>query len=237
MPKLIDITGKRFGNWIAISRAANYGRTTRWLCRCDCGTVKTVDQYLLRIGRSSSCGCKLRKDITGNRYGRLTAIEVVQYARRNPGGPPIPTLWKFQCDCGNELIARYGDVVNSGRTLSCGCLSRELTIAHNKNMSGDNHPKPLLGKSGKDHPCWKGGNLAESCRARNEIASELNEWRLKVFERDNYTCQVCGSYGGKLNAHHILHFKTHPEQRLNVDNGMTVCTICHKSLHSTRRVG
>lgn len=54
----IDLTGKRFNRWTVIEQAApGEGYSTRWLCECDCGTVKTVDGQLLRSGRSKSCGC------------------------------------------------------------------------------------------------------------------------------------------------------------------------------------
>ena len=56
-------------------------------------------------------------------------------------------------------------------------------------------------------------------------------WRKSVFERDGYTCQICGQYGGKLNAHHKERFADCPEKRLDVDNGITLCEDCHKKVH------
>lgn len=58
MPKLIDLTGQRFGRMVVIERADNSadGRA-RWLCRCDCGQSKTVLGEHLKKGRTKSCGC------------------------------------------------------------------------------------------------------------------------------------------------------------------------------------
>lgn len=53
------------------------------------------------------------------------------------------------------------------------------------------------------------------------------EWRTKVFERDNYTCQCCGKHGGNLNAHHLYNFAQYPELKYDVDNGVTICPKCH----------
>lgn len=65
--KVIDITGQRFGRWTALypSSRDRYG-TVRWMCRCDCGTVREVHGPNLRNGKSKSCGCfarKISKDI------------------------------------------------------------------------------------------------------------------------------------------------------------------------------
>jgi hypothetical protein len=54
------------------------------------------------------------KDISGQRFGRLTAIDPVRSEKaRN-------TFWRCLCDCGNEAIVR-GTYLRSGHTLSCGC--------------------------------------------------------------------------------------------------------------------
>lgn len=54
----IDLTSQRFGRWTVLKQAApGEGYSTRWLCECDCGTIKTVGAQLLRSGRSQSCGC------------------------------------------------------------------------------------------------------------------------------------------------------------------------------------
>jgi hypothetical protein len=51
--------GARVGSWTLIEyfKSVN-GRRGRFLCRCDCGTEKTVDKLALSWGLSQSCGCQ-----------------------------------------------------------------------------------------------------------------------------------------------------------------------------------
>ena len=61
--RLIDLTGKRFGRLLVLSRATAVGlKTVRWNVQCTCGAKKVVDGQVLRDGRSRSCGC-LRREL------------------------------------------------------------------------------------------------------------------------------------------------------------------------------
>ena len=65
--------------------------------------------------------------------------------------------------------------------------------------------------------------------------AEYTIWRKSVFERDNYTCQICGKKGCELNAHHIKSFSGYPNFRYDVSNGITLCKKCHKEVHRHER--
>lgn len=69
---------------------------------------------------------------------------------------------------------------------------------------------------------------------RNRSSKEYTEWRTSVFKRDNYTCQECKIYGVKLNAHHIKPWASYPDDRYNIENGLTVCVPCHRNLHKRK---
>jgi len=87
-------------------------------------------------------------------------------------------------------------------------------------------------RCGENHPNWKGGITRQNTKDRN--SSEYNNWRKSVFERDNYTCQVCGKIGGSINAHHIKHFAKYKNLRLEISNGITLCITCHKKAHRSK---
>ncbi len=52
-------------------------------------------------------------------------------------------------------------------------------------------------------------------------------WRTAVFERDDYTCLVCKTKGGNLQADHIKPWCEFAELRYVVSNGQTLCKKCH----------
>ena len=59
--------------------------------------------------------------------------------------------------------------------------------------------------TGSKNPNWKGGVTKENEKQRKSIEYKL--WRKAVYERDNYTCVICGcNESGKLNADHIKTF-------------------------------
>lgn len=80
---------------------------------------------------------------------------------------------------------------------------------------------------GKNHWNWRGGITPE--RQKLFSSKEYKQWRASVFERDNYTCVMCGDEsGGNLEADHVFPFAMFPKHRFDTDNGRTLCTKCHK---------
>lgn len=65
MPKIIDITGQRFGKLVVLARhSQNARRDWHWLCQCDCGRQKPIAVHNLVAGKSRSCGVCIRKGYT-----------------------------------------------------------------------------------------------------------------------------------------------------------------------------
>lgn len=52
-------------------------------------------------------------------------------------------------------------------------------------------------------------------------------WRQRVIALAGGLCARCGC-GGKLDAHHIKPWRTHPELRYHLGNGQALCRECHE---------
>lgn len=81
MPKVIDLTGKRYGRLVVISKSQPKNRQTTWLCLCDCGNEKICFGTNLKRGKTQSCGCLRTEMIVerslkhGNRRSGKTSRE------------------------------------------------------------------------------------------------------------------------------------------------------------------
>jgi len=65
-----------------------------------------------------------RIDLTGQRFGQLIAVEVMEGQRINGG-----LAWLCRCDCGTEKVFASGEL-RRGRAWSCGCgMPRSVDIA------------------------------------------------------------------------------------------------------------
>jgi hypothetical protein len=71
-------------------------------------------------------------DITGQRFGRLTAVAPAGSSGREG------VLWGCLCDCSASLNVT-AKKLRSGNTKSCGCLVRDTTVARNKTASTHGH--------------------------------------------------------------------------------------------------
>lgn len=103
----------------------------------------------------------------------------------------------------------------------------------------------LMGKPGHPHKEYARSQISKAQRARWErIRSEdsrslfeYRAWQKAVFSRDHETCQRCGvrPNGRALHAHHRIPFDEAPDLRFSVENGLTLCSACHASIHSRGR--
>lgn len=65
------------------------------------------------------------KDLTGQRFGRLTVIERVEDYVSPKGCHAVQ--WLCKCDCGNEVVA-LGSNLKKCSTISCGCFRKNPNI-------------------------------------------------------------------------------------------------------------
>lgn len=110
MPNGIPIplkSGDRFGRWVVLAdthHSQDADGNYVWLCRCDCGTTRTVPAVRLRRGKSNSCGCLRRERQT--KHGA---------AARANGADITYRAWSAMIyRCHNESSPNYPDYGGRG---------------------------------------------------------------------------------------------------------------------------
>lgn len=87
-------------------------------------------------------------DLTGETFGRLTVVGFG--SRRNRG-----RFWLCQCSCGGEDSIKEvitGDLT-SGKTKSCGCLRREISVKKGKGLAAKYQTKHNLSRT-PEYASW-----------------------------------------------------------------------------------
>ena len=87
---------------------------------------------------------KYKKDISGKKYGRLTAVEFDHKEKTN-------AVWKCRCDCGRILLVDFYKLIY-GNTKSCGCLRKEFpnNLIHGFAREWKRHPLYSIWSSMRD---------------------------------------------------------------------------------------
>lgn len=122
MPAKINLIGQKYSHLTVIreSEIRKHGRVT-WECLCDCGNpnIILVTGKDLRNGNTQSCGCLKRKDLIGQKFGKLTVIKATDMRKHGS------VVWECKCDCGNpNPVYATTEGLRVGDNTSCGCYSK-----------------------------------------------------------------------------------------------------------------
>ena len=120
-------------------------------------------------------------DITGQRFGRLTAIAFVRMDRFNK------SVWLFVCDCGATAEAS-ASLVKRGVTSSCGCLRKEAARSNGALSHGPvKHGYKTQRNRAPEYAVWVAMKRRTSANA-SEKDREL------YFDRDIRHCEGWGTF-------------------------------------------
>ena len=117
-----ELSGQSFGEWEVLEQDKQLSKEKKkayWVCRCSCGTIKSVSSQSLRSGKSTNCGCKRIKDLTGQRFNYLEVL------KRDTSKKERLAYWICKCHGCGKIIS-----VDS-RSLqyhmqSCGCKQYDI---------------------------------------------------------------------------------------------------------------
>lgn len=119
-------------------------------------------------------------DLTGQRFGRLTVIKLLD--ERSKHGEKI---WLCKCDCGNEKKA-VSSYLRSGETKSCGCYQKEMASKFNSFHHLSKHKlyrkfmKMIARCENPNNPSYKdyGARGITICKEWREDFMKFYEWSI-----------------------------------------------------------
>lgn len=212
--------------------------------KCDyCGEIveRMYDSINTQKKKSKSnkycCNicCETQKLSMFEKYGVRHASQVPEFLEKIIIGETTPfnIIEKEFKDRGYTLMSTSYDSTERLKYI-CNVHKEkgilEITYSHFKNGEGCKQCG-YDRTSGENNYAWNFDKTTEE-REDKRQTSEYRDWRKKVYENDNYTCQCCGERGGKLNAHHLYNYSSNKELRIEATNGVTVCKECHVEFHS-----
>lgn len=137
MSKLIDLTKQQFGLLTVIEKDTN--RVTNngsyWVCRCECGNIKSVKSSSLRKGEIISCGCYRLQQLSNAKRKQSEALmlnkrfgKLLVEQRSDKKGSNGELYWWCLCDCGRRIEVRGHNLrrTDGNQTVSCGCAHKSI---------------------------------------------------------------------------------------------------------------
>jgi thymidylate synthase ThyX len=95
-----------------------------------------------------------------------------------------------------------------------------------KGMHGEEGRKAISERmKGSGNHRWRGGITAEAVQIRADNISK--EFRQEIYTKDDFTCRLCYTRGGKLTLHHIVPVWQDKSLVGEPNNLITLCRQCH----------
>lgn len=177
---------------------------------------------------------------------KLSANEIAERVKRNP-----KRVWEWLKDDGIETRPRGHDErqhFKPGHKICVGrkhsekaknAIRRARIADGSKGLFLPNGDHVLKGRTGPDHPSWKGGATPE-----RQAFYATDEWKsacVSVWKRADAHCERCGKDHRTIDrtethfcVHHVASFAEFPELRAEPDNLTLLCLPCHLWVHSRK---
>lgn len=105
---------------------------------------------------------------------------------------------------------------------------RKLTELHREKVISGLMKNPHRFSRGEKPWNWKEDRTQVKIGDRHLHDPRYKEWHKAIKNRDGWKCKISnGDCSGRLEAHHILPWSSHPELRYEVNNGIALCHFHH----------
>lgn len=159
-----------------------------------------------------------------------------EIARRYLNGETVESLCREVGVCGSVFVRELKRAGISTRTaLEISEKNRKKALASIRRHCAAGTWGKIVSASHQGIPLreWRGFKYAD--RERLQRSTSWKQWRLAIFRRDHFTCVMCGDRSRKkhrvtLDPHHIYPKATYPWKVFDVNNGVTLCRPCHRSI-------
>lgn len=190
----------------------------------NCSKEITVFKCHIKRGRGKFCSknCSTSYNHSYINSFAISAKIKMKSNGCNIGGRPLNRIIKKCKICNAEMSL----TLSNEKKKFCSIKCRDTIKRPYKKQTNPSK------NSGEKHYNWKGGVTKKAELIRGSC--EYKNWRKSVFERDNYTCVICGDRSCtdnriRLNADHIKPFSIYIELRFDINNGRTLCEPCHRN--------
>jgi hypothetical protein len=203
------------------------------------------------IGHKTDCQCSFcpnRKPISDETRKRLS-----EASKRHREGCVCSVCYRrpITDETRRRLSeARRGRVFSEStrRKISLALTGKKLSVEHRKNIGAcqkgrvhseetkrkmseahKGRPKPWARlRVGELHPNYIKDRALLKKSEKKHLDGRYREWMRGVKNRDGWQCRIANDdCSGRLEAHHILAWRSHPELRYQINNGITLCHAHH----------